>query len=84
MSRELNDLGDIIVNEKLTIKELYEFAKENGFEESTLYLIGEEKNSNFSDTYSEKITTFGKGWGKGTAILKFEYEKEEQMDSCPG
>lgn len=83
MNRELNDLGDIIVNEPLSIKELYEFAKENGFENSTLYFIGREKDNKFSDIYSDKVTTFGKGWGKGTAILKFEYEKEEQMDSCP-
>jgi len=82
MNRELNDLGDVIVNEKLTIKELYEFAKENGFEESTLYLIGREKNAKFSNIYSEKITSFGEGWQKGTVILKFEYVKEELNDIC--
>ena len=84
MNRGLNELGDIIVNEPLSIKELYEFAKENGFENATLYLIGKEKDNKFSDIYTQTVTTFGRGWEKGTAILKFEYEKEEQMDSCPG
>jgi hypothetical protein len=84
MSRELNDLGDIIVNDKLTIKELYEFAKENGFEDSTLYFIGRKKDDKFSDIYSDTVTTFGKGWSKGTAILKFDYEKEEKMGGCIG
>ena len=84
MNREQNDLGDIIINGKLTIKELYEFAKENGFENHTLYLIGKEDKDKFSSIYSEKISTFGKGWAKDTAILKFEFIKEYQQDSCPG
>jgi hypothetical protein len=30
--REINELGDIVVNGKLTIQELYDYTKENGFE----------------------------------------------------
>jgi hypothetical protein len=81
--REINELGDIVVNGKLTIQELYDYAKENGFENNTLYLIGKEENK-MSDLYTEKVTTFGRGWTKNTAILKFEYKKEEHQDTCPG
>ena len=81
--REINELGDIVVNGKLTIQELYDYAKENGFENNTLYLIGKEENK-MSDLYTEKVTTFGRGWTKTTAILKFEYKKEEHQDTCPG
>jgi hypothetical protein len=81
--REINELGDIVVNGKLTIQELYDYAKENGFENNTLYLIGKEENK-MSDLYTEKVTTFGRGWTKNTALLKFEYKKEEHQDTCPG
>lgn len=84
MNREINDLGDIVVNGELSIQELYDYAKENNFENSKLYLIGREKDSITSNLYTDKVITFGKGWGKDTAILKFEYQKEEEQDSCPG
>ena len=82
--REINEMGDIVVNGKLTIQELYDYAKENGFENNTLYLIGKEEDNSMSDVYTEKITTFGRGWSKGTALLKFQYKKEVEQDSCPG
>lgn len=79
--KEINEMGDIVVNGKLTIQELYDYAKENGFENNTLYLIGKEEDNSMSDVYTEKVTTFGKGWTKSTALLKFEYKKE---DTCQG
>ena len=82
--REKDELEDFIINGKLTIKELYELAKEGGFENNTLYFIGREKGEKFSNLYSENVITFGRGWSKNTVILKFEYEKEKHMDACPG
>ena len=82
--REINELGDIVVNGKLTIQELYDYAKENGFENNTLYLIGKEEGNNMSNLYTDTIRTFGRGWTKTTALLKFEYKKEEQQDTCQG
>jgi hypothetical protein len=82
--RQINELGDIVVNGDFTIQELYDYAKENGFEDRKLYLIGKEMNKQSSEVYTQKITTFGKGWSKDTAILKFEYEKEIHSDTCPG
>ena len=84
MDREINELGDIVVNGELTIQELYDYAKENGFENNTLYLIGKEQGSSMSNIYTEKVTTFGRGWSKTTALLKFEYKKEEHQDTCNG
>ena len=81
--RQINELGDIVINGEFTIQELYDYAKENGFENRTLYLIGKEEGK-ISDIYTKKITTFGKGWTKNTALLKFEYQKEIHTDSCPG
>jgi hypothetical protein len=82
--REINELGDIVVNGKLTIQELYDYAKENGFENNTLYLIGKEEGNSTSNVYTDTIRTFGRGWTKTTALLKFEYKKEEQQDTCQG
>ena len=82
--KEINEMGDIVVNGNLTIQELYDYAKENGFENNTLYLIGKEQDNSMSDVYTEKVTTFGRGWSKSTALLKFEYKKEVEQDTCQG
>ena len=84
IEREVTELGDIIVNGKLTIQELYDFAKENGYENNFLYFIGREKGKIFSDIYTHEITTFGRGWSKDTIILKFDYQKEKLQGSSPG
>jgi len=82
--REKDELEDFIINGKLTIKELYELAKEEGFENNTLYFIGKEKGEHFSNVYSDNVITFGRGWAKNTVILKFDYEIQKHMDACPG
>ena len=71
----INELGDIVVNGECSIQELYNYAKENGFENHKLYFIGKEEGK-ISDIFTTKVTTFGKGWIKDTAILKIEYKKE--------
>ena len=82
--REKDDMDDFIIGGELTIKELYELAKQEGYENNVLYLIGKEKGEHFSNVYSKNVTTFGRGWAKKTMILKFEYEIEKQVDCCPG
>ena len=82
--REKDEMDDFIINGKLTIKELYELAKEGGYENNTLYLIGREKGEKYSNIYSQNVMTFGRGWSKSTMILKFEYETKKQVDSYPG
>lgn len=81
--RETNELGDLIVNEPLTIQELYDFAKENNTLDSTLYFVNKEEGGDMSDTvYASKVTHFGKGWGKNTVMIFTSYKKETHMDAC--
>ena len=82
--REKNEMEDFVINGPLTIKELYELAKQEGFEENTLYFIGKEKGEKFSDIYTQNVVSFGRGWSKNTVIVKIEYEKEKHQDTCPG
>lgn len=84
MERPRNEFDDFIINGKLTIKELYELAKSEGFEDSTLYIVGKNEAEKFQDVYTENITSIGKGWAKGTAMLKITYKKEKVMDACQG
>ena len=39
MERIKNDMGDFVIDGKLTIKELYELAKKDGFENGNLFFL---------------------------------------------
>jgi hypothetical protein len=68
MNRKKNEMDDFIIDGKLTIKELYEIAKENGFEESELFFSVKNPitKQHFSTSH---VVDFGKGWSKGSAIM---------------
>jgi hypothetical protein len=83
--RELNELGDIIINGKLTIQELYDFAKENNAENYDLYFISRREDGKMEETkYTSEVTHFGKGWGKGTVIIHTKYKDDTNTEgTCP-
>jgi hypothetical protein len=81
MERIKNDMNDFVINGKLTIKELYELAKQEGFEDRHLFFA-------IKDTASGKIfatdivVDFGKGWTKNTAIMHLTLQETLHQDSC--
>jgi hypothetical protein len=76
-----NDMGGFIVNGKLSIKELYELAKQEGFEDR--YLFFSVKNKTTGQYFStDTVVDFGKGWSKDSAIMHLTWEEIGHMDSC--
>ncbi len=71
--RTKNEMGDLVINGKLSIKELYELAKEEGIEDSTL--VFSIKNSKTGMHFStHNVVDFGKGWTKDTVIMHLSWE----------
>jgi hypothetical protein len=82
---EKDDMGDFIINGKLSIEELYFLAKKGGFEDRNLYFKIKEEGNKMSDTiYTDNVMSFGKGWTKDTCIMTIKYKKEEEMEQCSG
>ena len=80
--REKNEMEDFVINGPLTIKELYELAKQEGFEDRTLFFSI--KNPTTKQHFStHHVVDFGKGWGKDTAIMHLTWEDLEHTDCCP-
>ena len=81
--REKNEMEDFIINGKLTIKGLYELAKEGGFEDRHLFFSIKNPitKQHFSTSH---VIDFGKGWTKDTAIMHLTWDDVPEMDSCPG
>ena len=74
-------MGDFVINGKLSIKELYELAKNEGFEERTLFFSI--KNPETKQYFStDLVVDFGKGWTKDTAIMHLVWEELPNIDSC--
>ena len=83
MERIKNDIGDFIIDGHLTIKELYELAKSEGFEDRSLFFsIKNEKTGQYFSTLH--VVDFGKGWTKDTAIIHLTWEELPNTDSCCG
>lgn len=82
--RDVDDMGDFIIDGELSIEELYFLAKSGGFEKCNLFFKIVEEDKNMSDTiYTTKVMTFGKGWGKNSSIMTINYKKEQiSNDSC--
>ena len=81
--REKNDMEDFVINGHLTIKELYELAKQEGFENRHLFFsIKNPKTGQYFST--DHVVDFGKGWTKDTAIMHLTWEELPHTDSCPG
>tara|TARA_R110000782_G_scaffold252394_1_gene340177 strand:+ start:2864 stop:3145 length:282 start_codon:yes stop_codon:yes gene_type:complete len=74
MDRIKNDMEDFVINGKLTIKELYELAKQEGFEDRNLFFSVKNKTTgqHFS---TDNVVDFGKGWSKDSAIMHLTWEE---------
>tara|TARA_R110000772_G_scaffold35637_4_gene85783 strand:- start:12075 stop:12434 length:360 start_codon:yes stop_codon:yes gene_type:complete len=79
--RVVNDMGDFVIDGELSIKELYELAKKEGFEDRTLFFSvkNKETGQHFS---THNVVSFGKGWSKGTAIMNLTWKELKEMDAC--
>jgi len=82
MERAKNELDDFVINGKITIKELYELAKQDGFEDR--YLFFSIKNPKTNQYFStDNVVDFGKGWTKDTVIIHLTWEELPHTDACP-
>lgn len=83
MERSKNEMEDFVINGALTIKELYELAKEDGFEERELFFSVKNKitGQHFS---TATVVDFGKGWTKNRAIMHLTWEELPHTDDCAG
>lgn len=74
MGREKNDMDDFVIDGKLTIKELYDLAKEEGFEDRNIFFSV--KNRTTGQHFStDTVASFGKGWTKSSAIMNLTWEE---------
>jgi hypothetical protein len=81
--RKLNELGDVIINGRLTVQKLYDFAKENNALDSNLYFVNRKEGGTMNDTiYCQNVSHFGKGWSKGTIMIHTTYEEHKEADAC--
>ena len=81
MERLKNDMDDFVINGKLTIKELYELAKQDGFEDRHLFFsIRNPTTKQYFGT--EMVVDFGKGWTKDSAIMHLAWEENTCTDKC--
>lgn len=82
MERVKNDMGDFVIDGKLTIEELYNLAKQEGFEDR--YLFFSVKNKETGQHFStDHVVDFGKGWCKKSAIMHLTWKELEGGDaSC--
>ena len=68
MRRKQNEMGDYLINGRLSIKELYELAKSDGYEDRELvFFIKNEDNGELY--FSDHVVDFGKGWGHMSATI---------------
>ena len=82
MERLKNDMDDFIIDGRLSIKELYELAKSEGFEDRTLFFsIRNPKTRQHFSTHH--VVDFGKGWTRDTAIMHLTWEDIEGYDASP-
>ena len=83
MERIKNEMGDFVIDGTLTIKELYELAKQDGFEDRRLFFSV--KNENTGQYFStSNVKYFGKGWTKDSAIMRLTWEDLPHEDACVG
>lgn len=82
MEYQKNATDDFVVDGKLSIKDLYELAKKEGFEDRTLFfsLRNPKTGKHLSTSH---VVDFGKGWTKGTAIMHLTWEDELVPDASP-
>lgn len=76
-----NEHDDFVIQGSITIKDLYQLAKKEGFENRFLHFSIKNKTSN-SLYFTKRIKTFGKGWTNNSAIINLDVEEETQKDTC--
>lgn len=83
VTREKNGEGDFVIDGKLTIEELYNLAKQEGFEDRHLFFSvkNKETGQHFS---TDTVVDFGKGWTKDSAIMHLTWKELPHMDASPG
>jgi hypothetical protein len=82
MERIKNDMGDFVIDGKLTIKELYELAKKDGFENRNLFFSIKNKNTK-QHIFTDTVVDFGKGWTHDSVIMHLTWEDLPVQDTCP-
>lgn len=79
--REKNGMDDFVINGSLSIKELYELAKSEGFEDRTLFFsIKNTKTGQYFSTH--QVVDFGKGWTKNTCIMHLTWNDLPEYSTC--
>ena len=80
--RELDENEHFVINGKLTIKELYDLAKQGGFENRSLFFsVKNEKTGQYFST--DTVKAFGKGWTKDSVRMGLTWEDLENTDCSP-
>lgn len=84
VQREVDEMGDIILTENITIKELYQLAKEQGIENRTLFVkVRDVKTHN--NMFTQNVVAFGRGWTKDSCILTLNFiNPDEDCGTCDG
>ncbi len=83
MERLKNDMDDFVIDGHLTIKEFYELAKSEGFEDRKIFFSV--KNPKTKQHFSTMhVVDFGKGWSKDTAIMHLTWDDIPEMNCCAG
>lgn len=82
--REQNELEDHIINGPLTVRELYEFAKEHGRLDAKILFTGKEEGKSMKDIYTSNVTHFGEGWSKDTVMIHTTYKKDTNEGGVQG
>ena len=75
-------MEDFVIDGKLTIEELYNLAKSEGFEDRHLFFSVKNKTTgqHFS---TDNVIDFGKGWTKDSAIMHLSWEELPNNDASP-
>lgn len=80
MERKKNGGGDFLIDGRLTIKELYELAKSEGFEDREMFFMF--KNSDTGEIFStDHVVDFGKGWGHITCLIHLKLSERPNKSS---
>lgn len=80
MERQKNGGGDFLIDGRLTIKELYELAKSEGFEDREMFFMI--KNPVTGELFTtDHVVDFGKGWGHITSLIHLKISEAPNKNS---
>jgi len=76
-----NGMDDFVIDGRLSIKELYELAKSEGYEDRTLFFsIKNPKTGQHFSTHH--VVDFGQGWTKNTCIMHLTWDDLPEHSEC--